>query len=403
MRAACSARKDERVLNRNPQARVLVDKSAIAHNVRLFTSLMRGGKVMAVVKADGYGAGAQAVASAALAAGASCLGAASIDEALALRKAGFTAPILAWLNPVTADFPAALASGIELAVPSLGHLEAIASAARKTGTEARVHLQVDCGMAREGSAPKQWAALFAATARAVAAGSIDLVGLMGHLSHADSPDDPINAVEARRFAEAKELAHSFGLRPQTLHLAATAAALANPAARHDMCRVGAGLLGIDPTRSGALRPALTLQAQIVEIRQIAAGTPVGYGHTWRAPHDTLLANVAAGYADGISRHLSPDARVLVGGRRCPIVGRVSMDQVVVRLGATGAHPGDYVTFYGLGRDGEPTIDDWAAWCGTIPNEVATSLGPRVARVQTGRGGPPLSAAPFVGSALAVAA
>ncbi|MCL1900627.1 MAG: alanine racemase [Promicromonosporaceae bacterium] len=419
-------------------AQLLVDPAAIAHNTTVFRRLLGGGEVMAVVKANGYGAGAETVARAALSAGATWLGVTSLSEALALRGVGITAPILSWLNPVTADFRAAVDAGVEVAVPSLAHLRAVLATAPPP---ARVHLQVDVGLAREGSPPAQWAELFAAAARAEARGRVAVVGLMGHLSCADTPEHPANPREVRRFGQARTLARLHGLRPQVTHLAATAAALAGPEGHprqghaaqgcstlghstpsqptpdhsyrgHSFLgRIGAGLLGLDPfdsgppspdaapsglprpnpAPSGLLRPALTLRAPVIDLREVPAGTPVGYGGTWVAPRDTRLAQVAVGYADGIPRHLSPDAAVWAGGRRCPLVGRVSMDQVVIDLGDTRLERGEHVTFYGPGRDGEPTVAEFAAWAGTIPNEVATSVGPRVARIAlpaAGRRHPP---------------
>ncbi|AYG05084.1 alanine racemase [Gryllotalpicola protaetiae] len=359
--------------------RLLVDTDAIAANTRLF-AILAPGDLMAVVKAQGYGAGAELVARTALGAGASRLGVTSITEALALRLAGLEAPILSWLNPVDADFEAALDHDIDLAVPGVAHLDAICRAARRHRLVARVHLQIDCGLAREGCPAELWPQLLAVSAAAAVRGEIEVVGIMGHLSSADDPADPANRRERTRFAHALRLARAAGLFVPLRHLAATSAALTQPGARHSLCRVGAGLVGIDPTGTHRLRGALTLEAQIVDVRAIAAGTPVGYGHGWLAPRSTRLALVAAGYADGVPRTLATDAEVLVTGTRRRIVGRVSMDQFVVDLDGAPAAPGEYVTVFGPGDRGEPTVADWARWCGTIPNEIVTGVGPRVERV-----------------------
>jgi alanine racemase len=358
---------------------LLVDSSAIAANVRR-AGRTSGAQVMAVVKADGFGAGAAATASTALAAGATWIGTATLDEAVALRRAGIAAPLLCWLLPVDAAWDAALRLRIDVAVASIDHLRAVVGAARTAGARARVHLHVDTGMARDGAAPIAWAALLAAAAAAERAGRIEVVGVMGHLARADEPGDPSNAAGVRAFRTALARADAAGLRPSVRHLAATEAALRLPDAAFDLVRIGAGLVGIGP----GLRPALTLTAPVVHTRAVPAGTPVGYGHTARTDRDTVLALLPVGYADGLPRRIAQEAGVQLGGRRCPVVGRVSMDQVVVDAGPDGAQLGAIATVFGPGDDGEPTAADWAGWAGTIEHDVVTGIGARVERVLDGR-------------------
>ncbi|MCL2516864.1 MAG: alanine racemase, partial [Microbacteriaceae bacterium] len=212
-------------------ARLLVDTGAIERNTCLFAGLVPG-ELMAVVKADGYGAGAARVARAALASGATRLGVTSIAEALALRDAGVSAPILSWLNTVDADFGAAVMLDVELAVPGVAHLDAIGRAAQALGRRARVHLQVDCGMAREGCPRELWPQLLGFAAAARSRGEIEVVGVMGHLSSADEPFDQTNRRERDRFAHALRLARTAGFRAAVPHLAATAATLTQGAAHH---------------------------------------------------------------------------------------------------------------------------------------------------------------------------
>jgi alanine racemase len=169
------------------------------------------------------------------------------------------------------------------------------------------------------------------------------------------------------------------LRPPLRHLAATAATLTDPLSQHTLCRVGAGLVGIDPTRTTPLRPAMTLTAPVVTLRDVAPGTPVGYGHTWASPRATRLALLPLGYADGLPRAASGRAEVLLRGRRCPVVGLVSMDQVVVDVGTLPVTVGDVATVFGPGDHGEPTVAEWAAWSGTIEHEIVTGIGARVLR------------------------
>lgn len=359
-------------------ARLDVDLGAIAANTRLLAARATG-ELMAVVKADGFGHGAEDVARTALAHGATRLGVTSVEEALALRSAGLTAPVLSWLNAVDADFGTATRAGVDLAVPGREHLEAIT----RLAPGARVHLHLDTGMARDGAAPGEWADLCRAARLAERAGRVRVVGVMGHLANADVPGDPANSSGRTRFAWGLEVVRACGLRPRDRHLAATAATLTDPMSHHTMSRVGAGLVGIDPSRTTALRPALTLTAPLVSVRRVRAGTPVGYGHTWLAPATTWLGLVPVGYADGLPRVTSGTAEVQVRGVRRPLVGRLSMDMAVVDLGATGpaagAASGETVTLIGPGDQGEPTVADWAEWAGTIEHEIVTGLGPRLRR------------------------
>jgi len=365
-------------------ARLTVDLEAIAANVRLLAA--RTPRLMAVVKADGFGHGAAALASTAVANGATSLGVTSIDEALALRAAGLTAPILSWLNPVDADFESAVRAGVDIAVPSLETLTAVArvgGAAVATAGGAAVHLQLDCGLARDGVPPALWAQLCLAARRAERQGRLRVVGVMGHLARADRPGDPSNALGRTRFAWGVEVARTAGLRPVQRHLAATAAALTDPLAHHTMCRVGAGLVGIDPSGTTRLRPAMTLTAPVVSVRGVRAGTGVGYGHTHVTDRATQLALLPLGYADGLPRSASNLAEVSIRGRRCRVVGRISMDQTVVDLGLEPVRPGETATVFGPGDAGEPTAADWARWSGTIEHEIVTGIGARVHRAVAG--------------------
>lgn len=360
--------------------RLEVDLSAVAANTRLFAS-RTDAAVMAVVKADGFGHGAADVARTALAHGATSLGVTSIGEALDLRAHGLRAPVLSWLNPVDAPYAAALADDVDLAVPSRDHLDAVVRASRESAPDrvARIHLHLDTGMARDGAEPSAWPSLCRAARRAERCGLVRVVGAMGHFGCADDPADECNSLGRRRFAWGLEVARAAGLRPIHRHLAATSATLLDVRSHHTTVRVGAGLVGIDPTGTTRLRGALTLTAPVVVVRRVRAGTGVGYGHAWTAPGATNLALLPLGYADGLPRATAGRAQVLLGGRLRPLVGRVSMDQVVVDLGQDEVRPGETATVFGPGDAGEPTVAEWATWAGTIPHEVVTGLGPRVRR------------------------
>jgi alanine racemase len=358
--------------------RLEIDLEAIADNTRLLAERAHGG-LMAVVKADGFGHGLLDVATTALTHGATSLGVTSLAEAMALRSAGIAAPVLSWLSPPTADFRPAVAAGVELAVPSLEHLRAIRAAADVVGRPALVHLHADTGLARDGASPDAWQQLSEAASAHHGRGRLRVVGLMGHLARADRPGDPANAAGREAFARFVATARAAGLDEARYHLAATAATLTDPSAHHDLCRVGAGLVGIDPSGSTVLRAAMTVRAPLVSVRSVPPGTGVGYGHTHVTDRRTRLGLLPVGYADGVPRSSSGRAEVLVNGRRCRTVGLVSMDQTVVDLGDVPARPGDAVTVMGPGDDGEPTAAEWATWSQTLPHDVVTGFGPRIAR------------------------
>lgn len=355
-----------------------IDLDAVASNARLFAA-RASGALMAVVKAEGFGLAAVAVAEIALANGATWLGVATLDEALALRRSGLTAPVLSWLNAVDSAFEEAILHGIDLAVPGREHLLAVGAASAAVGRPARIHLQADCGMARDGSPKHGWTTLCALARRAESQGLVRVVGIMGHLGCAADPADACNAQGRRTFADAVRVAVLRGLRPAHRHLAATAATLNDPLSHHTMCRVGVGLAGIDPSGSTSLASPVTLRAPVVSVRDVLSGTPVGYSHSWRAPSKTRLALVPVGYADGLPRSASNRAQMFVRGRRCSVAGLISMDQSVIDVGSLDVVPGDEVTIFGPGSSGEPTVLDWARWAGTIEHEIVTGIGSRVVR------------------------
>ncbi|MBF4161103.1 alanine racemase [Nocardioides acrostichi] len=370
-----------------PAATLEIDLAAVGHNAALLArTVAPTAALMAVVKADGFGHGAIDVARTALTHGATWLGVTGLTEALDLRGAGLTAPLLSWLNPVDLDAATALEARVDLAVPSIAHLRTIATAAHPS-RPAHVHLHLDTGMARDGAAPEEWTELCLAARAVERTGRVRIVGLMGHLACADAPGHPANAAARARFARGTAVARALGLRPTHRHLAATSAALTDPLTHHDLVRAGAGLVGIDPTgapdRHG-LRPAMRLTAPVVGVRRVPAGTGVGYGHTHLTDRATTLALLPLGYADGLPRLASGRAEVLLAGRRRSIVGRISMDQVVVDLRDDAVVPGTPATVLGPGDDGEPTAADWAAWSDSLEHEVLTGLGTRPRLLHTTR-------------------
>ncbi|HEX8631506.1 MAG TPA: alanine racemase [Catenuloplanes sp.] len=368
-------------------AEAVVDLGAIAHNTAV-VARATGTPVMAVVKADGFGHGAVPVARAALAAGATWLGVASCAEALLLRAAGITAPVLNWLHGLDDDFAAVIGAGVDLAAAAPEHLRAIAAGAAAAGTPAQVHLKVDTGMSRGGAAPADWPQLVALARMMERDGLLRVRGVWSHLARADELRHPSIAAQVARFDEAVGYARAAGLDPPLRHLANSAGALGTARTRYDLVRAGIALYGVEPLpgRRHGLRPALTLRARAVLTKRTPADTGVSYQHTYTTATPTTLVLVPLGYADGVPRSASNRGFVLIGGRRCPVAGVVSMDQFVADAGDLPVRLGDEVIVWGPGDTGEPTVADWARWARTNPHEILTGIGARVPRRYQGMPG-----------------
>lgn len=366
-----------------------VSQAAIAHNLQRIRQIT-GSEVIAVIKANAYGHGAKIVADAAVAAGVRLLGVADIEEALALRAAGITAEkcgILCWLHGAGADFAAAVAQEIEVGVSHTEQLEAVAQAAQSLGKRAVVQLKLDTGLSRNGADGREWEQLFLRAAELEAAQVLWVRGLFSHLANAGADAD---IEQASMFDSAIALAERCGLRPQMLHLAASAAALSGvERLQYNTVRVGMAVYGLSPfadktSAQLGLRPALRLTAEIVALRSARAGTGVSYGYNYRCPEDTVLALVPIGYADGMPRALNNSgATVTVRGKKRKIVGRIGMDQCIIDLGVQLGQQvqlGERVVLFGDPERGEPPIEEWSDRLGTINYEVACGLGTRVHRV-----------------------
>jgi alanine racemase len=364
----------------HPRAEVVVDLDAIRHNVALLAARAGSAATMVVVKADGYGHGAVPVARAALQAGATWLGSCSLAEALTLRDAGITAPVLSWLDPVGTDFAPGVAAGVDLSASSVRELAAVVDGGRRAGRVPRVHLKIDTGLARNGCPAAEWPDLVDAAAKAQADGHAEVVAVWSHLACADEPGHPSIDAQADRFRLAHEQALAAGLRPMR-HLANSAATLSRPDLCFDLVRVGIAVYGLNPLpQHEDLRPAMTFRSSVALTKRLPAGESVSYGQTWTAARDTTVALVPAGYADGVPRLLSGNLDVWLAGRRRPVVGRVCMDQVVVDCGDDHVEPGAEVVLFGAGQQGGPTAREWADRLGTIDYEIVTGMyRPRVVR------------------------
>lgn len=365
-------------------AEASVDLGAIAHNVRVLREHAGAAQVMAVVKADGYGHGATPVARTVLDAGATEIGVATIDEALALRADGITAPVLAWLHRPGTDFAPALSAGIQVGVSSERQLDELLGAVRRTGQTATVTVKVDTGMNRNGVRAAEYPSMLTALRGAVADDAIRLRGFMSHLARADEPEHPANDVQAHRFREMLTQARQNGLDYEVAHLSNSPAVLARPDLAFDMVRPGIAVYGLNPFPQRGevgLSPAMTVKCVVALVRSVRAGEGVSYGHTWIADRDTNLALLPVGYADGVFRTLGGRLEVLINGRRRPSVGRICMDQFVVDLGPgkPDVAEGDEAILFGPGSQGEPTAQDWADLLGSINYEVVTSPRGRITR------------------------
>ena len=338
------------------RSEAMIDLGAVRRNV----ARLRAGttaEVMAVVKADGYGHGLVPSARAALAGGASWLGVAFLEEAMALRTAGILAPVLSWLAVPGEDVAAGVAADIDLSVSAPWALAEVVTAARETGQRARVHLKVDTGLSRAGAT-------------------------------ADAPGHPTIAGQVTAFTEAVAAARRLGVDPPLRHLANSAATLTLPEAHFDLVRPGIAVYGLTPVppEPYGLEPAMTLRSRVALAKRVPAGSGVSYGHVHVTERETGLALVPLGYADGVPRAATAVGPVWLGGRRRTVAGRVCMDQFVVDVGDDEVAAGDEVVLFGPGTHGEPTAQEWADALGTISYEIVTRVGARVPRTHVG-GGP----------------
>lgn len=359
-----------------------VDVAAIAHNVGVLRESAAGAGVWAVVKADGYGHGAVAAARAALAAGADALCVALVQEAAELRAAGIDAPVLVLSEQPPHQAADAVALRVMSTVVSRPGIEAVAAAAAAAGVVHPVHLKIDTGMHRMGCAPVEAPELALAITTSP---SLRLAGVFTHLATADEPGDPVVELQLGRFDEVLARLRGAGIDPGVVHAANSAATLAVPEARYDVVRAGIAVYGLEPGPGVAhlaerLRPAMSLHARVSRVHQADRGEGVSYGWRHRLERPTTLATVPIGYADGVPRRLSSvGGEVLLGGVRRPIVGVVTMDQLVVDAGDLAVSVGDPVVLIGRQGGAEIRATEWADRLGTIGYEIVCGISARVPR------------------------
>ncbi|MEU2394722.1 alanine racemase [Streptomyces sp. NPDC007369] len=364
-----------------------IDLDAVRANVRALRGRAPRAELMAVVKADAYGHGAVPCARAALDAGATWLGTATPEEALALRAAGIGGRIMCWLWTPGGPWRAAVEADLDISVSGMWALDEVTAAARAAGRTARIQLKADTGLGRNGCQPADWAELVGAAAAAEAEGTVRVTGLWSHFACADEPGHPSIALQLNTFRDMLAYAEKEGLEPEVRHIANSPATLTLPDSHFDLVRCGLAVYGVSPapelgtSAELGLRPAMTLKASVALVKTVSAGHGVSYGHHYVTDGETTLALIPAGYADGIPRHASGRGPVLVGGRVRRVAGRVAMDQFVVDLGpAAAVRAGDEAVLFGSGEHGEPTAEDWAQAAQTIAYEIVTRIGGRVPRV-----------------------
>lgn len=359
-----------------------IDLAALRANVTTLRELAQPALLLAVVKADAYGHGAVPVSRAALDAGAAWLGVALVAEGAELRDAGIDAPILLLSEPPSDAADEVVARSLTPVVYTATGVDALAKAVAQRGSEPlAVHLKVDTGMHRVGCAPESAVAL----AQQIASRTeLRLEGVLTHFAVADEPDNSYSQEQVARFESVLGELDLAGLRPPIVHAANSAGLFTLDAARYHLVRCGIALYGIPPAPELAsrvpLEPVMSLVARVSFVKDVDAGTAVSYGLRYSTPSATRLATVPAGYADGVPRNLGINGgEVLVHGHRRPIAGAVTMDQLVVDVGALAVEPGDDVVFLGRQGDEVITAGEWAEHLGTIAYEVVCGIGPRMPR------------------------
>lgn len=358
-----------------------IDLGALRQNYRSIKSCIRGGaRLCAVVKADAYGHGAVECAKVAVGEGADYLAVATIGEAVELREAGFTEPILLLGLILPEEAEPVVRYGITQAVCELPLAEALSAEAGRQGKRARVHLKVETGMGRIGARPENIAGLAAEIAKLP---HIEVEGIFSHFATADSRDKTFAGEQLRRFLSACEAVKARGVQPKLRHIAESAAILEMPEAHLDMVRAGVIQYGMWPseevTHPIELRPVMKLCARVVFLKDMHPGETIGYGRAWQARRESRIATLPLGYADGYIRaYGAAGAEVLIRGRRAPLAGRVCMDQVMVDVtDIPGIREGDTAVLFG---SPELTADEAACWLSTINYEVTCLVSPRVPRL-----------------------
>lgn len=362
-----------------------IDLGRLSRNVEILKRKINGPALMAIVKANAYGHGLVQSAQAAKRGGADWLATALLEEAIELRNAGVSGPILTWLNTIDDRFEECISKDIDLGVNSLESLSAISAASGKVGKAARVQVKVDTGLGRNGVTLADLPNLISALKQAQSSGQVKVVGVFSHFAYADEPSNPTIGEQINNFKIAVDALTDANFELEVKHLSNSAATLGLPHTYNNLVRPGLAIYGISPSPEVGeatdhdLKPVMRLRAPIILIKNVPAGTGVSYAHQYHTKNQTNLALIPAGYADGIPRAASNKGPLLIDGKRFKISGRVCMDQFVVDIGDANVKPGDQAVLFGDPANGEPSVNDWAEAAGTINYEIITRIGPRVFR------------------------
>ena len=369
-----------------PITRAVIDVPALIHNLRQIRALVGADvQIAPCVKADGYGHGLAIAARAAVAGGAEMLCVAQLEEAAAVRGLGLAVPILVFSPPVRGRADGYVRHDCRATVVDTDSARLIAFAARAAGVPIRVHVKVDTGMGRLGALPRQAFKLIRALQRVR---HVDVEGIYTHFATADGDDLSFARLQLRRFRRLLGRLDHAGVRPRIVHAANSAATIDLPASHFDMVRPGLAFYGcLGHPRWGrkvSLRPAMRVVSRVASVKWLPPGHRVGYGLTYRCPSRTRVAMVPLGYGDGYDRRLSNAAKMQVNGRLCRVIGRVSMDQVLLDVTAAGeVHLGEEVVVISNRRRDPNSAAAMALRLGAIPYEITCALGGRVRRVIEG--------------------
>ena len=365
------------------RASARIDLGAVKRNcARLKREVGEGVELCAVVKADGYGHGAGACADAALAGGATRLAVATAVEAKQIGHGLPHVPLLTMGALTPDDLDMVLSTGSEISVWREGFLGLVADRARAWGRPAKVHVKHDSGMGRLGN--RDPAAVIGIARACAASDDLELAGVWTHFATADEPESGYFDDQLERFGVVAETVRT-EFPEVTIHAANSAAVLRDPRSHFDMVRCGVAIYGLDPFQGDpaerGLAPALSLSSYVADVKPFATGDSAGYGQTWRAPADTNVGVLPLGYGDGVRRGLSNNAEVLVRGRRHPVVGTISMDNLTIDLGAeTEVVPGDEAVLIGAQGENSILAEEVARRLGTINYEITCGISARVPRV-----------------------
>ena len=361
-----------------------IDLNALRHNLVIIREFVAPSKVMASIKANGYGHGLERIALCLQESGIDSLGVAYIEEAIALRKCGVTIPILVFGGLLKDQLELYIKHDIDVTASSASKLEHIDAIADRLGQRARVHLKIDTGLERIGVHHYSSESFFDAALKVT---HCDVVGIYSHFADADITNPELAKLQLERFLSALRYYEERSPSPFLRHIANSAGIMTLKESHLDMVRPGLSLYGVYPG-SGyesvlSIKPVLSLKSQVVYFKVVKRGAGVSYGHTWHAPEDVRVVTVPLGYGDGYLRALSNKGSAIIRGKRYPVVGRVCMDQLMVNIGQGEAYNGDEVTFIGQSGNERISVEDLASAVDTTPHEILVLLNQRIPRIYVG--------------------